>query len=135
MASRRRLTSCSPIRLKRVYEPPEPADGCRVLVERLRPRGLIKEKACVDVWLKEIAPSTELRKCFAHDPAEWAEFQRRYRSELSRKSEAVSQLLDLVCKGPVTLVYAAADPQHNSAVVLKRYVENRSKSAGGQSTR
>lgn len=124
--------SSNPIRLKRVYEPSEPADGCRVLVERLWPRGLSKEKARVDLWLKQIAPSTELRKWFAHDPAKWDEFQRRYQAELANNVDAVSQLLDLIRKGPVTLVYAASDSQHNSAVVLKRFLETRLKSAAGK---
>ncbi|GIW82909.1 MAG: hypothetical protein KatS3mg105_4716 [Gemmatales bacterium] len=123
------------IQLKRVYEPPDPGDGCRVLVERLWPRGLSKEKARIDVWLKQIAPSTELRKWFAHDPAKWDEFQRRYEAELADNADGVSQLMDLIQKGTVTLVYAASDTQHNSAVVLKRFLETRLKSAAGKAKR
>ncbi len=125
----------SSIRLKRVYEPPEAEDGCRVLVERLWPRGMSKEKARVDVWLKEIAPSTELRRWFAHDPARWSEFRRRYQEELASNSNAVSRLLDLVREGPVTLVYAASDLRHNSTVVLRPFLETRLKSGGGKAKR
>lgn len=111
------------IRVKRVYEAPVPADGKRVLVERLWPRGLSKQKADVDVWLKEIAPSAELRKWFAHDPGKWADFQKRYRKELEDSTEAVAALRNLAARGKVTLVYAARDEQHNSARVLKAFLE------------
>jgi uncharacterized protein YeaO (DUF488 family) len=106
------------INLKRVYEQPTAEDGTRVLVDRLWPRGLTKEKARVDLWLKEIAPSTELRKWFGHDPSRWVEFKRRYRAELRHDTEQVAQLKAEMKKGPVTLVYAARDEEHNEAVVL-----------------
>ena len=106
------------IRLKRVYEEPAATDGERVLVDRLWPRGLTKEKARVDLWLKEIAPSEELRKWFGHDPAKWAEFKRRYRAELKGNKEQVTRLKSEMEKGPVTLLYGAKDEQHNEAVVL-----------------
>ncbi len=106
------------IRLKRVYEQPDTKDGERVLVDRLWPRGLTKEKARVDLWLKEIAPSTELRRWFGHDPAKWTEFKRRYRAELKGNKEQVARLKDEMEKGPVTLLYGARDEEHNEAVVL-----------------
>jgi len=110
------------VALKRVYEPPSPSDGTRILVDRLWPRGLSKDKARVDLWLKEIAPSTELRRWFAHDPAKWAEFQRRYRAELDANPDAVSELKAALADGPATLVYGAKDEAHNDAVVLAAYL-------------
>jgi len=109
------------IRIKRVYLPPEPDDGQRVLVDRLWPRGLTKEKAAVDVWLKDIAPSTELRQWFHHEAAHWEEFEARYLSELAG-NPAVAQLRALVEAGPVTLLYGAHDETQNQAVVLMRYL-------------
>jgi uncharacterized protein YeaO (DUF488 family) len=106
------------IKLKRVYEQPDTKDGERVLVDRLWPRGLTKEKARVDLWLKEIAPTTELRRWFGHDPAKWTEFKRRYRAELKGNKEQVARLKDEMEKGPVTLLYGARDEEHNEAVVL-----------------
>src|SRR6266446_6229845 len=97
------------VSLKRAYDPPSKAGGARVLVDRIWPRGLSKEKARVDLWLKEIAPSTELRKWFGHDPAKWDEFRRRYRAELKGNEEQVSRLQDAMEKGPVTLLYGARD--------------------------
>lgn len=111
------------IKLKRVYEAPDARDGTRVLVERLWPRGLDKQQAKVDEWLKEIAPSMELRKWFAHDPAKWTEFQIRYKTELAAKSAQITQLKQMAQNGTITLVFAAKDEQHNSAIVLKRYLE------------
>jgi uncharacterized protein YeaO (DUF488 family) len=108
------------IRIKRVYEEPDGEDGTRILVDRLWPRGLTKEKAKVDLWLKDVAPSTELRKWFAHDPARWAEFQSRYLEELKRNKEQLSLLRQEAAKGSVTLVYGAKDQQHNEAVILQR---------------
>src|SRR5687768_6337100 len=99
------------IRVKRVYESPDPEDGARILVERLWPRGLSKERAAVDLWLKEIAPSPELRKWFGHDPARWQEFQRRYEAELREKEDAVRVLKAKRKEGTVTLVYAARDEE------------------------
>jgi uncharacterized protein YeaO (DUF488 family) len=110
--------------LKRAYDPASPDDGYRILVERLWPRGLTKEKAAVDLWLKEIAPSPELRKWFGHDPQKWQEFSRRYQAELDGNPEAVSQLGQILEKeDKVTFVYAARDTQHNSALLLKDYLE------------
>jgi uncharacterized protein YeaO (DUF488 family) len=109
-------------RLKRVYEPRAAADGTRVLVERLWPRGIRKEDPRLDLWLKEIAPSPALRSWFAHDPAKWSEFRRRYRAELAGNAAAVARLRALLAAGPVTLVYAARDEQHNSARVLLEWL-------------
>lgn len=111
------------IKVKRVYEQADSADGRRVLVDRLWPRGLTKEKAAVDVWLKEIAPSTELRKWFGHEPPKWAEFKRRYHAELGKNDEAVAQLREEVSKGTVTLLYGSREETHNHAVVLKDWIE------------
>jgi len=108
------------IRIKRAYEEPDGEDGTRILVDRLWPRGLTKEKAKVDLWLKDVAPSTELRKWFAHDPAKWAEFRSRYLEELKGNKEQLSLLRQEAAKGAVTLVYGAKDQQHNEAVILQR---------------
>jgi uncharacterized protein YeaO (DUF488 family) len=110
------------IQMKRVYELPQSSDGKRVLIDRLWPRGLTKEKAKVDLWLKDIAPSTTLRKWFAHDSAKWDEFRKRYHEEL-KNSEVISKLAELLENGKVTLVYGAKDEEHNDAVVLKEYLE------------
>jgi uncharacterized protein YeaO (DUF488 family) len=107
------------ISLKRAYEPPAAADGTRVLVDRLWPRGVTKAKARIDLWLKDVAPSTELRRWFGHDPEKWSEFQKRYRSEL-KGNPALSSLKGLSRQGNITLVYAAKDELHNDAVVLKQ---------------
>jgi uncharacterized protein YeaO (DUF488 family) len=107
------------IEIKRVYEEPSRADGMRILVDRLWPRGLSKERAKVDIWLKEIAPSKELRKWFSHDPNKWAEFQTRYRHELHSKGELLAVVKENAAKGPVTLLYGAKDEVHNEAVVLQ----------------
>lgn len=109
------------IKLKRVYEAPDKKDGFRILVDRLWPRGLTKEKADLDLWLKEIAPTTELRKWFNHDPQKWKEFQKRYLKELKENKEAVSVLKDHLKKETVTLLYAAKDEVHNEALVIKDY--------------
>ena len=111
------------IKLKRVYEDPSPEDGFRVLVDRLWPRGLTRERAAVDLWLKDVAPSTELRKWFGHDPAKWREFQARYREELRGKRDALDLLTAKSKEHTVTLVYAARDEEHNEAVVLKKVLE------------
>lgn len=107
------------IKIKRVYELPEKNDGYRILVDRLWPRGLTKEKAAVDLWLKNIAPTTELRKWFGHEPEKWNEFKKKYLVELKENKESVSILKDILKKGPVTLLYAARDQVHNEALVLK----------------
>jgi len=109
------------LKIKRVYEKPDPKDGFRILVDRLWPRGLTKEKAGVDLWLKNIAPSTELRKWFSHDPEKWKEFQKKYLKELKAKKEEVDALKENLKKGPVTFLYAAKDEAYNEARVLKDY--------------
>jgi uncharacterized protein YeaO (DUF488 family) len=106
-------------RIKRVYELPDKHDGRRILVDRLWPRGLTKEKASIDLWLKEIAPSTELRKWFDHDPGRWEEFKERYLDELKGNSEPIRLLKQELDKGIVTLVYGAKDEEHNQAVVIQ----------------
>ena len=111
------------IEIKRVYEEPGPADGMRILVDRLWPQGLSKEKARVDIWLKNIAPTTELRKWFSHDPDKWAEFQIRYRQELKSKADLLAVLKEKAAKGPVTLLYGAKDEVHNEAVVLQALLD------------
>jgi uncharacterized protein YeaO (DUF488 family) len=112
------------IQLKRVYEAPSPSDGFRVLVERLWPRGLTRERVAVDLWLKDVAPSPELRKWFGHDPARWEQFQERYRQELRAKQDAVQPLRQKANEGTVTLVYAARDEEHNGALVLARFLQS-----------
>jgi uncharacterized protein YeaO (DUF488 family) len=107
------------IRIKRAYEPPSSADGTRVLVDRLWPRGLKKANAHVAQWVKEVAPSSELRKWFGHDPARWEEFRRRYEAELADKRDLLGELRELAKNGPLTLVYSAHDEAHNQAVVLR----------------
>jgi uncharacterized protein YeaO (DUF488 family) len=113
------------IRLKRAYEAPTGDDGRRVLVERLWPRGLTRQAARFDLWLKEAAPSAELRRWFRHDPAKWPEFQRRYREELRQRPEVVTRLVGLVEEGPITFVYGSRDERHNAAIVLKAFVEDK----------
>jgi uncharacterized protein YeaO (DUF488 family) len=112
------------IKLKRAYEVPESGDGFRVLVDRLWPRGVSKDSARIDLWFKEIAPSTALRKWFGHDPLKWTRFRDRYFEELDNNPEAVKQLSEHVHHGMVTLVYGAKEQEHNHAVVLKEYLEN-----------
>ncbi len=108
------------IKIKRAYQPPEEEDGFRILVDRLWPRGVSKDKAKLDLWLKEVAPSNELRKWFGHDPEKWSEFQKRYSAELKDKRIFLSKIKDLEKgKGTVTLIYAAKDEEHNDAVVLR----------------
>ena len=113
------------IKLKRVYEKPSRQDGLRVLVDRLWPRGLTKERAAVDWWAKDVAPSTELRKWFGHDPAKWKQFQIRYRKELQEKKDVLKLLKQKIKERTVTLVYGARDVEHNEALVLKRILERR----------
>ncbi|MNB77582.1 hypothetical protein D3C76_176720 [compost metagenome] len=107
------------ISLKRAYEPPAETDGMRVLVDRLWPRGVTKPELKIDLWLKDLAPSTELRKWFGHDPEKWPEFQMKYRAEL-KGNPALSELKALSRQGNITLVYAAKDELHNDAVVLRQ---------------
>jgi uncharacterized protein YeaO (DUF488 family) len=112
------------IQLKRVYAQPSPSDGKRVLVERLWPRGLTKEKARIDEWLKDLAPSPELRKWYGHDPQKWVEFKKRYWQELDRLHDLVSELAE-ECRGRrVTFVFASKEEKLNSATLLKEYVES-----------
>lgn len=114
----------SRVRLKRAYAEPQESDGVRVLVDRLWPRGLQKERAKVDIWLKDIAPSAELRRWFGHDPRRWEEFERRYREELRGNAELLNVLKVWRDLGVVTLLFAARDEDHNNAVVLKAVLEN-----------
>jgi len=107
------------IRLKRAYEPASPDDGRRVLIDRLWPRGLSKAGAAIDCWLKEVAPSTELRQWFHHDPLRWDEFRTRYHAELASHPDLLAELRALARDGPLTLVYGARDELHNDAVVLR----------------
>ena len=104
--------------IKRVYLEPDPSDGFRILVDRLWPRGLSKKRATVDLWLKDIAPSTELRQWFHHDPAKWIQFQKRYEQELKSTGEQLDIIREKLHHGPVTLLYGAKDEEHNEAVVL-----------------
>ena len=113
------------IRVKRVYEEPEDADGCRILVDRLWARGLSKEKAKVDVWVKEIAPSTELRRWYGHDPNKWTEFNSRYAAELEANPSQVEAILGEVQAGIVTFLYSSKEEQLNNAVALKEYIASR----------
>ena len=112
------------IRIKRVYDEASGDDGQRILVDRIWPRGLSKAKARIDHWAKEIAPSSELRRWFNHDPRRWSGFQTRYRKELDANPEAVDELKKKIERGKVTFVYAARDPQHNNAIVLAHYLSN-----------
>jgi uncharacterized protein YeaO (DUF488 family) len=115
---------------KRAYEEPGKKDGMRVLVDRIWPRGISKDEARIDRWLKDVAPTTELRKWFNHELQKWEEFKKKYFQELTGKSEALEELLEMVHKGRITLVYGAKDQQHNNAVALKEYLENRARAAG-----
>ncbi len=107
------------IELKRVYEPKGATDGLRILIDRLWPRGLSKEQAAVDRWLRDLAPSTELRRWFGHDPARWDEFRRRYVGELQEHGDLLEEVRSLARRGRVTLLYAARDEAHNDAVALR----------------
>ena len=111
------------LKIKRAYEEPTKDDGTRILVDRLWPRGLTKARAKIDLWLKDVAPSTDLRKWFAHDPARWTEFQTRYKDELKQHSEQLDLLKQKAAKGPVTLIYGARDQEHNEAVVLLKLLQ------------
>jgi uncharacterized protein YeaO (DUF488 family) len=113
------------IRLKRAYEKPERTDGKRILVDRLWPRGLTKEKAAIDLWLKEVAPSTELRKWFGHDPKKWRNFRNRYRTELKQHSDQLQLIKSKAKEGVVTLIYGARDQEHNEAIILREFLAAR----------
>jgi len=113
------------IRIKRVYDPPEPGDGSRFLVDRLWPRGMKKEALRMDGWLKEVAPSDELRRWFGHDPTKWEEFCRRYAVELEANSQAWRLLLEMARKQDITLLYSAHDIEHNNAAAIRTFLEIR----------
>jgi len=117
------------IKLKRAYDQPTRDDGKRILVDRLWPRGVKKENAALDQWMKDIAPSNELRQWFKHEPARWTEFQRRYAGELKEHADLIGSLRQLARKGPVTLVYGARDTEHNDAVVLRQVLLGRARPA------
>jgi uncharacterized protein YeaO (DUF488 family) len=110
------------IRIKRVYDKPAKTDGRRVLVDRIWPRGLKKKEARIDEWLKEIAPSTRLRKWFGHDPALWKEFKKRYSTELDDQCKRVKEVAEAARKRRITLLFGAKDTEHNNAVALKEYI-------------
>ncbi|OGE08258.1 hypothetical protein A3I53_01130 [Candidatus Curtissbacteria bacterium RIFCSPLOWO2_02_FULL_40_13b] len=115
------------IKIKRVYEPFDKGDGLRILVDRLWPRGKTLQQAKIDLWLKDIAPSDTLRIWFAHDPAKWKEFKKRYSEELKGKKEAVETIKEKMREGTLTLLYGTKDTEHNNAVALKEYLSgNRS---------
>jgi uncharacterized protein YeaO (DUF488 family) len=121
------------ISLKRVYQTPAPSDGCRISVERLWPRGLSKQDAKIDLWAKQAAPSTELRRWFNHEPDKWAEFQRRYFKELSARGESLESILERVQAGQVTFVFASRESSRfNNAVALKEYLERTGGEASSQ---
>jgi uncharacterized protein YeaO (DUF488 family) len=111
------------IQIKRVYKEPVSGDGKRILIDRLWPRGLSKEKASIDLWLKTVAPSTELRQWFNHDPIKWEEFKKRYSDELYKNKEAVLELMSQIKREKVTIVYGAKDEEHNDAVVIKEFLD------------
>jgi len=115
------------LKVKRVYEEPATEDGFRILIDRLWPRGLTKERAKVDLWLKDIAPSDALRKWFQHDPEQWLEFKRRYFSELKDKKESLDLIGSKAKKGTVTLLFGAKEEKFNNAIVLKEYFQKRMK--------
>jgi uncharacterized protein YeaO (DUF488 family) len=114
-------------KLKRIYEAPSPDDGARVLVDRLWPRGVSKARAALDLWLRDIGPSTDLRKWFDHDPAKWSEFEARYFKELEQRTELIADLRRRGRDGTVTLLYAARDNEHNEAVALKAFLDKGSR--------
>jgi uncharacterized protein YeaO (DUF488 family) len=114
----------SMIKLKRAYEPPSKDDGLRILVERLWPRGVSKQKAKIDLWLKALAPSTELRKWYGHDPSKWPQFRKRYWAELKQQGDVTTLLKYLAEERTVTFIYAASDEERNSALALKAFLEH-----------
>jgi uncharacterized protein YeaO (DUF488 family) len=118
----KKKVSAGNVKLKRAYEPPTADDGTRILIDRLWPRGITKERAAIDQWMKDISPSTELRKWFGHDPARWDEFRRRYSKEVHQHAKLLDQLRSLAREGPITLVYSAHDEKHNDAVELRELI-------------
>jgi uncharacterized protein YeaO (DUF488 family) len=117
-----------PIDLKRAYDPPARSDGRRILVDRVWPRGIARDDLEIDAWLKDLAPSTALRKWFGHDPVKWDEFRKRYGRELEQRVDALEELVEMARAGRVTLVFGARDTEHNNAVALKEHLERRLKS-------
>ncbi|MGE0630440.1 MAG: DUF488 domain-containing protein [Hyphomicrobiaceae bacterium] len=115
----RRKVPTKNVHLKRAYDTPEAADGTRILVDRLWPRGVKKDVAKIDLWAKDLSPSTQLRQWFGHDPSRWAEFKRRYIAELGEHAERMDELRKLAQHDPITLIYAARDREHNEAVILR----------------
>ncbi len=115
------------LKVKRIYDPPSKDDGKRILVDRLWPRGIKRDDARIDEWLKDIAPSDELRKWFSHEPSRWQEFRKRYRSELKKNSSLIERLTTESARGTITLLFAAKDVKRNNAVVLKEVIEERHK--------
>jgi len=113
------------IKIKRIYDPPAEDDGFRILVDRLWPRGLTKEKAKVDLWLKEIAPSDQLRKWYAHDPKKWAEFKKKYSKELGQKIDLIDQIIKKTKEGDLTLLFSSKEEKLNNAVALREYIETK----------
>ncbi len=118
------------IKVKRIYEAADPKDGVRILVDRVWPRGMTKEAARIDVWLRDVAPSTPLRKWFGHDPALWNEFRKRYFAELDQNIGLVEEILGNAAKKSVTLLFGAKEQEHNNAVALKEYLLTRAQNAG-----
>ena len=112
------------VRAKRIYDPPESGDGYRILIDHIWPRGVSRERARLDEWANQLAPSGELRKWFGHDPARFAEFRARYRDELAAESERIDELRRRAADGPLTILYAARDRDHNNAVVLVELVND-----------
>ncbi len=117
------------IKIKRVYDPPSRNDGKRILIDRLWPRGLKKEEARIDEWMKDIAPSSDLRKWFGHDPAKWPEFKKRFYAELELKKDVVGELIAMTRKGTATLLYGSKEERFNNAVALKEYIDARTKAS------
>lgn len=124
------MTPSGRVRVKRVYDPPSRQDGRRILVDRLWPRGVSRKTVRIDEWARDLAPSTRLRRWFGHDPARWAEFQKRYRAELRARSDRLAWLAGLARGGRITLVYAARDSDHNNARALQRLVAERLRRGG-----
>jgi len=111
------------IKVKRIYDPPSPGDGKRILVDRLWPRGMKKEEVHIDEWLKEISPSNELRKWYSHDPAKWPEFKRRYRAEIAKETDLLKKIRDEGERRTVTLLFSSKELERNNAVALKEIIE------------
>ncbi|EIM76197.1 hypothetical protein A33O_05950 [Nitratireductor aquibiodomus RA22] len=119
----------SDIRLKRIYDPVEDRDGTRILIDRLWPRGMSKERAALDAWMPEIGPSHELRKWYAHEPERWETFRQRYREELAGREEGLEQLRESARKGPLTLLFSATDRDRNQAVVVRQFLQEDNESS------